>query len=302
MGTTAADDGKIVLGVFGGVGSHAIRLLCEADSTKPLPERKVQWIHSFSTGTDAYDFKTLAPTIGTIPFSNARGVYADSLAEHVVLAMLYFNRQVWQLQRNRENRMYDRFPHNRLLGQTLGIVGYGNIGEQCAKRAVSFGMKVLGLRRTAPREPTDSLGVELLHGSDGIEQLLSRSDFVLNIMPSTAENYHFFNTAAFAKMKRDAVYINIGRGSTQSEENLVAALRENLIRGAAVDVFEKEPLPAESELWSLGSDKLLLTPHNADINHDCFDEAVQQFVAYSQAFVNRGQLPTYLVDTSGKGY
>jgi phosphoglycerate dehydrogenase-like enzyme len=216
--------------------------------------------------------------------------------------MLYFNRQVWLLQHNREQRVYDRFPHNRLLGLTLGIVGYGNIGEQCAKRAAAFGMKILGLRRSQPKEAVDSLGVELLHGPEGFERVLQQSDFVLNIMPLTADNYHMFNLDVFSKMKRDAIYMNIGRGATQSETDLVAALRDGVIRGAAIDVFEKEPLPTDSELWSVGSDKLLLTPHNADVTRECFDEAVQQFVEHSQAFVTDGKLPAYLVDTSGKGY
>lgn len=300
----SAGPSKVVLGVFGQIGPAAIRALCHVDAAKPLPERQVQWIHSFSTGTDAYDFKSLSPMIGTIPFSNARGVYADSLGEHIILSMLYFNRRVWQLQKNREQRLYDRFPHNRLLGLTLGIVGYGNIGEQCARRASSFGMKILGQRRSAPKDtaPADPYGVEILHGPAGFQRVLRESDFVLNVMPSTSENYHLFDKAAFEQMKRDAVYINIGRGATQSETDLVAALRTNVIRGAAIDVFEKEPLPTASEMWSLPDDKILLTPHNADVIHDPFGEAVQQFVELAEAYVARRELPAYLVDTAGKGY
>ena len=303
--TAAVADEKVVLACFGKISTEAIRFFCEQDADKPLLQhRRVQWIHSFMTGTDGYNFATLGKTIGCIPFSNARGVYADSLGEHIILSMLYFNRKVWQLQENQRNKVYDRFSHNRLLGATMGIVGYGNIGEQCAKRAASFGMNILGLRRSAPREgcSRDAFGVELLHGPDGLNRLLTQSDFVVNIMPATSENYHFFDAAVFKRMKRDAIYMNIGRGQTHAEADLVAALRENVIRGAAIDVFEKEPLPEESELWSIGSDKLLLTPHNADIHTECFEDATKHFVDLATSFVRQGELPKYLVDTAGKGY
>ncbi|CUG79834.1 D-isomer specific 2-hydroxyacid dehydrogenase, putative, partial [Bodo saltans] len=115
--------------------------------------------------------------------------------------------------------------------------------------------------------------------------------------PATEENCHLFDEAVFKRMKRSAVYLNIGRGMTQREDHLAAALQTGTIRGAAVDVFEVEPLPAASPLWAVGDDKILLSPHNADITDEVFVETAN-FLQY----VADGSLPDYCVDIHGKGY
>ncbi|EKF33525.1 D-isomer specific 2-hydroxyacid dehydrogenase-protein, putative [Trypanosoma cruzi marinkellei] len=120
-------------------------------------------------------------------------------------------------------------------------------------------MEVTGVKRSASTKEVDEYGTRLVHGDAERERVLRESDFVVNILPGTEETKRFFNKELFAMMKPSAVYISIGRGITQNEDDLACALRNGVIRGASVDVFEKEPLPTESPLWDISDDKLLLT-------------------------------------------
>ena len=224
------------------------------------------------------------------------------LAEHVILSCLYFSRQVARLQRNRAAKVYDRFENTELRGASLGILGYGNIGRATAKLATPFGMRVMGHRRTAVAtagEP-DDLGVALYSGDDGLAAVLS-CDYVAAVLPLTAETKDFVTAARFRQMKPTAVFINIGRGATVVESDLCAALRAGTIRGAALDVFATEPLPESSELWAIDDDRLLLTPHNADISVEALPDAIRQFATYAIDFVTKGTLPSYLVGIQ-RGY
>lgn len=293
---------KCVLLCSGSAGRAAIELLCANDAALPLQQRRVQWIHSLTAGMDSYDLPTTKHIIGSIPFSNARGIYATDLAEHVLLAMMYFNRSVARWQMNHKNKVYDRFSHSSLSAATVGIVGYGDIGRRTAQVLRPFGCRVLGLRRSAPKETYDDHGVEVLHGEGGLSRLLRESDFIVNIMPATADNYHMFNATLFKQMKPTSVYINIGRGRTQVEQDIADAINTGMIKGAAVDVFETEPLPELSPLWSVDTSKLLLTPHSADIVEGWEHDAMNQFTDLASNFVERGRLPDYLIDTQGKGY
>lgn len=269
---------------------------------------RVSWIHTLSTGVDLFQFHRYREAIGSIPVSNARGVFANILAEHVVFSMLYFNRQVWKLQKNRAEMRFDRFPMIPLRGKVLGIVGYGNIAQACAAMAGGLGLQMMGLRRSVPdgwaAGYTDDRGVEIVAGQDGFDRIVRESDFLLNVLPATEQNRHVFHESIFNKMKPSSVYINIGRGMTQREDHLATALRDSVIRGAAVDVFEVEPLPTASPLWSLGDDKILLSPHNADITDSVYVDTANFFVDAARKFVASGlqQLPQYLVDIHGRGY
>lgn len=253
----------------------------------------------------------------TIPFSNARGVFASILAEHVLYSILYFNRRTWKLQDHRRRKVWDRFAMVPLRGQRVGIVGYGNIGQACARNALALGMDVVGLRRTLPQalaspssnnnsagsdpEVRDEYGVKIVAGEAGLQQVLE-CDVVVNAMPLTSENRHFFNSHIFARMKPTAIYINIGRGATQVEADLAAALNAGVIRGAAVDVFEVEPLPESSPLWTLSDDQILLTSHNADISETAWTDTADYFLTLAERFVLQGKQPEYLLDVHGKGY
>jgi len=263
---------------------------------------RVLWIHAYSAGVDYFQLQSLVDVIKA-PFSNAHGAYSSMLAEYVILSCLYFSRQVARLQRNRAAKVWDRFHNVELRNASLGILGYGNIGRATAKVALPFGMRVLGHKRTLGFLPgtTDDLGVSLYSGEDGLREVLG-CDYVVSALPLTTETAKFMTTQRFSLMKPTSIFINIGRGATVVEADLVSALKNGTIRGAALDVFYPEPLPESSELWSLPDDKIFFSPHNADISPEgTFADAILQFVGFAKDFVNEGKLPTYLVDLK-RGY
>jgi phosphoglycerate dehydrogenase-like enzyme len=140
---------------------------------------------------------------------------------------------------------------------TLGVVGLGTIGTEIARRARTFGMNVVGVKRTsAPVE-----GVDQVFGPDRLGEMLSLCDFVVLVVPATAQTERMFGASEFQAMKRTAYLVNISRGSTVDEEALIQALQQGSIAGAILDVFDKEPLPAESPLWFL--ENVVITPHIA---------------------------------------
>lgn len=145
--------------------------------------------------------------------------------------------------------------HGELFGKTLGIVGAGSIGTRIAGYAQAFGMRVLGTKRSPEPQP----GFDTIHSPGALPMLLEASDVVVLACPLTPETRHMMGYAEFQQMKRDSYLINIARGALIVEADLIRALNEGLIAGACLDVFELEPLPAESPLWNVPS--LFISPH-----------------------------------------
>jgi phosphoglycerate dehydrogenase-like enzyme len=145
-----------------------------------------------------------------------------------------------------------------LTGATLGIFGFGGTGKAMARRAVGFGMGVIALDR---EEMEVSDGVDEVVGLDGFESMLRRSDVVSICCPLTSETRGKFDSSAFLAMKDTAVLVNVTRGEVMVEEDLVKALKEGTIAGAALDVTPREPLPADSDLWLL--ENVVMSPHTA---------------------------------------
>ncbi len=166
-------------------------------------------------------------------------------------------------------------------GRTLGIVGYGAIGRFAAERARTFGMRILALRRHPEKSADDAL-IDGAYAPEQLNAMLAESDYILAAAPLTFETRGLMGESAFAAMKPSAVFINLGRGPVVVEEQLVRALRERRIRGAVLDVFDQEPLPASHPLWSL--DNVLLSPHTADHTDTWLQEAVELFLENYRRF------------------
>ncbi|HSP36096.1 MAG TPA: D-2-hydroxyacid dehydrogenase [Thermoanaerobaculia bacterium] len=226
--------------------------------------RKLRWIHSLGAGVEKLPFDILRDS--DVVVTNARGVYAGALAEWVIGAMLYFAKDFRRLTTARE---WKPFHVERLEGATLGIVGYGNIGEAIARRANAFGMRILTARR-----------------SDPVDDLIAASDYVVLSTPLTPATHRLMNADRIARMKPSAVLVNISRGQVVDEAALIDALGAHRIRGAALDVFETEPLPPDSPLWTL--DNVLLSPHSADRTTDSHERAIAVFRANLARF-ERGE-------------
>lgn len=294
----ASSTDPTVLAVGGSATHDVLKLFFERNA-----DDRIRWIHSLNTGVDAYRLPELKSLLRDVPITNARGAFSSLLAEHVLLSMLYFNRTVWQLQANKRAKKWDRYPNVELRGQTLGIVGYGDIAKLCAQRAMAMGVNVQAFKRSVPAgdSEVDAHGVRCFGGESGLNTVLSTSDFVMAVLPSTADTRNFFTRERFAAMRPSTVFINIGRGLTVDESALLDALNSGAIRGAALDVTAVEPLPDDHPLWNLGDDKLLLTPHNADISTTAFLDAAKSFASYARDFVDTGSLPEYRIDVD-KGY
>jgi D-3-phosphoglycerate dehydrogenase len=186
----------------------------------------------------------------------------EEVAEHALSLMMALNRNLTYYHNQLENQhlwKYDTIVGNaNLSSQTLAIFGFGKIGRRVAQMARAFGMAVVAVDPYASKEDASSLGVELVSA----DEAFAMADIITNHMNLTAENRHFFNGAVFAKMKRQPIFINVGRGGSVDEVALVDALDKNQIRGAGLDVLEAEnPDMGHCEL--LGRDNVILTPHSA---------------------------------------
>lgn len=224
----------------------------------------LRWMHSGTAGVSG----AITPALreSGIVFTNSAGVHAPAVAETVLGMMLHFARGLdvaVRAQAGAEWRTapFEAWPSvaSELADAALGIVGYGGIGRAVAQRACALGMRVSAVRRRASRSEPDELGVTVHAGRDGLERILGESDYVVLAAPETRETRGLINGPALERMRRGSVLINVARGSLVDEEALVRALRDGHLRGAALDVFATEPLPATSPLWRLPN--VLITPH-----------------------------------------
>ena len=240
-----------------------------------------RWIHSIWTGVE----KLLSSQLLASPllFTNARGVFRRPLGEWVVGAMLFYSYDLRRVLRQQETGTWEPFEAQELFGKTLGIIGYGGIGSAAAERARPFGVKVLALRRRLALSEHDPL-LDGVYAPERINELVAASDYVLVAAPLTVKTRGLVGEAQFAAMKSSAVLINVGRGPVVDEPSLLHALATGRIRGAALDVFDVEPLPSGHPFYRMPN--VLLSPHTADrvtgffqMAVDCFLENLRRFRA-----------------------
>jgi phosphoglycerate dehydrogenase-like enzyme len=245
-----------------------------------LASPHLRWVHSRAAGLDNLLFPELVAS--QVLLTNGTGVFSASLGEFVLAAILYFAKDFRRMRRNQEAGRWEQFDVEKIAGRTVGIVGYGDIGRAVATRAHAMGMRVLALKRHAP-DFTDPL-IDLFFKPAELEDMLSLCDYVVAAAPLTPETRHMISTAAFAVMKSTAVLINVGRGPVVDQAALVHALSEKKIRGAALDVFEHEPIPPGDPLWKLGN--VFISPHCADHTKDWLNDAMNFFLKQYERFRN----------------
>ena len=249
---------------------------------------KLRWIQSVGAGVDSL----IVPEIMSreIVLTTSSGIH-QSVVEHVIAVMLVFTRRLHLALRDQLRRKWDRSRASgeELLGKTLGILGLGTIGAEIAQKAHAFGMRVIGMRRTAAPVP----GVDRVVGPDGLSMVLQESDAVVVALPLTPQTRGLVGEDAFRTMKPSALFINVGRGPIVQEQALISALREGRIAGAALDVFEREPLPADSPLY--GFENVIITPHVSGTSPAYMDRAVPLFCENLQRYL-RGETLRNIVD------
>jgi phosphoglycerate dehydrogenase-like enzyme len=240
--------------------------------------RHLRWVQAPTASLEHYVFPALVehPCVLT----NMRGLFSDVIADQVMGYILCFARNLHRYILQQAQGLW--FPiggeagrvtfttgpgvvnaidraHLHLSDHTLGIVGLGAIGSEIARRGLAFGMRIVAVDPVVQSPPP---GVEAVWPTERLDDLLATSDFVVIAAPHTPRTEKLFCRPQFQRMKKIAYFVNIGRGAIVDLADLVAALDAGEIAGAALDVFETEPLPADSRLWKMG-EKVILTPHVA---------------------------------------
>ena len=217
----------------------------------------LRWIHVSSAGVDDL-LGNPAFESGQIIVTNSSGVSAIAIGEYILGAMLMLAKRQPRFVRQQVDRHWQRHRTAELAGKTFGIVGLGAIGEAAARRARAFEMRILAIRRSAT-EPSSNELVDRLLPPASLPELLRESDYVALTVPLTPETDGLIGEAELRQMRPSAYLINISRGQVIDQDALVRALREGWIAGAALDVFDPEPLPPESPLWEM--EQVIITPH-----------------------------------------
>lgn len=230
---------------------------------------QLKWIQTLSAGVDGLPLPAVCER--GIRLTNARGIHRIQMSEFAMLYMLQWARRADLHLTNQKNKIWGKHvPVGELYGRTVGILGSGSIGQAVAEKARVFGMKTLGYSRSG--QPSSGFDA-VYSGREGLLELLAASDYVVLLLPSTPETKHFLTMEELRVMKPSSFLINLARGSVVNEEDLVQALREGVIGGAALDVFETEPLPLSSPLWELPH--VFITPHVAGLSPHYMERAAE---------------------------
>jgi phosphoglycerate dehydrogenase-like enzyme len=242
---------------------------------------RLRWFQQWGAGAD-WLLRHPEAVEADFLLTSASGVHAVPISEHILAFMLAFARGLTVAMRDQRERKWGQLEGSRLLelaGKSMLLLGVGEIGARTARLAAALDMKVIGVRRDPTRsEP----GVAEMHGVDALPRLLPRADFVVLTVPLTSETRGMIGEAQLRAMKETAHLINIGRGETVREADLVRALREGWIAGAGLDVFEEEPLPEDSPLW--GMENVIITSHYSGLTPHYNERALDIFLDNLERF------------------
>ncbi|WP_155287177.1 NAD(P)-dependent oxidoreductase [Lacticaseibacillus zhaodongensis] len=220
----------------------------------------LRYLQTLSAGVDYLPLGLLAKR--QVEVANASGLHGDAIAETVLAFLLAFTRQITFSNESGKaatfwNGRRERTKMHTLAGQSALIYGAGSIGQTIGAMLQMHGVTTYGVNTRGETVP----GFKALYANGEEKERLGKVDFVINAMPLTPQTRHFFNHEFFAAMASDAIFVNIGRGPEVATTDLVAALQSGTIAGAGLDVFEEEPLPETSPLWSCPN--LVMTPHTS---------------------------------------
>ncbi len=213
----------------------------------------LKFIQALGTGVDGFaDRDGLSKDL---LLSSMRGMHGPQMAEMTIMMMLAFNRGLPRILDNQKAKKWERWPGPILGGRTLGIWGVGLIAETVAARAKAFDMNVIGISNT----PRDILNFDRIYARAEVLDAVADVDYLLLLAPYTPENHYMVNAEVLAAMKPSSILINLARGKVADDQAIIDALTSGGIAGAALDVFDEEPLPRDSALWELPN--VILTPH-----------------------------------------
>ncbi|GAB3671234.1 D-2-hydroxyacid dehydrogenase [Halopiger thermotolerans] len=226
---------------------------------------EVDWVHSIQAGVDRFPFDEFEAE--GVVLTNSTGIHDRWVGETVAGYLLSFARRLHVHVANQQDRNWEQPAWDEgftLPGTTACVLGTGTLGSGVAEVLGALGVRVTGVRRSAEPVP----GFEEVYATDDLLEAVADADFVIVTLPLTDETRHLVDADVFEAMREDAYFVNVGRGPVVDEPALIDALETDGIAGAALDVFETEPLPEESPLWDM--DEVIVTPHCAAFTADYF--------------------------------
>jgi phosphoglycerate dehydrogenase-like enzyme len=237
----------------------------ELDAAMIEAARRLRWIQALSSGTDR--IASLLAERTDVILTSARGTHGAAVSEMAVLLMLALARHLPLAIRNQDRHIWARAPGTLLCGKTVGIAGMGTIGMQIAALSKALGMRTVGFGSTEMAVKH----LDMFYRYSQLPNIAGELDILVLVTPLRPDTVGMIDRKIFEAMKRTAVLVNVGRGAVVNEKDLILALRERLIAGAAIDAFSEEPLPATSPLWSV--DNMIITPHIGG-DHDRYVDSV----------------------------
>lgn len=257
----------------------------------------LKWIHLTGAGIDEYAESGIFGS--KVLITNSKGTAAIPVAEYILAFMFMLAKSGMRLFANKQDKRWERFLSMELRDKVVGIIGLGHIGEELARLAKGIGMKVIATRRSVVKREAGVLGVDELYPRSDLLGMLSASDFVVNLAPITPATKGMIGAAELRAMKPMAFFINVSRGQVVDEPVLVKALKEGWIAGAALDVFEAEPLPVDSELWNLPN--VILSAHQTGATDKRSHRIIELFCENLKRYLAGEELLNVMADRE-KGY
>ena len=258
---------------------------------RPEQAPNLRWVQSHWAGIN--NFVDTPLWLDDWLLTTTSGIHAPNMGQYVLAQILAWAHRVPRWQRTQAEGAWpqgrrEAFVPDELAGRTLGIIGYGSIGREVARLARAFNMTILVTKRDARRvedtgytlpgfgDPAGQLPTRI-YPTEALRSVVAQCDYVVITLPLTPRTRHLFDESLFQAMRPNAYVVNVGRGPVIDEQALIKALQRGWIAGAGLDVFEKEPLPADSPLWNMQN--VILTPHVSGMTAHYDERAVDFFAA-----------------------
>lgn len=253
----------------------------------------LKWIQIYQTGVEKLPLSQLIKR--EILVTNIKGIYGTAMSEYVMSKVLFFSREINRFQKNKELKRYDRTELvDEINGKNIGIFGTGLIGKEVAKMAKLFNMRVLGFNS----DGRDIEGFDQMYTWESKDEMLKKCDYIVLLLPLLDTTKNFMDQKEFDIIKTSSVIINIGRGPLINEESFIKAVNEKKLKGAALDVFNVEPMEENHPFWDL--ENVIITPHLSGKTKKFFERANNIFLENFEEF-EQGRNPAYKVDLE-RGY
>lgn len=255
---------------------------------------RLQWIMVISAGMDKMPFEAIDQK--GIKVTNVKGIHGKPMAEYTVFAILQHARQGKQYYKQEQQKIWSRRAVPvEVEGRNVTILGAGSIGTETAKAVKRFDMHTTGVNTKG----TAASHFDKMYSNSQLKEAVSSADYVVNVLPLTDETENIMDRYVFEAMKEEAVFINIGRGSTVQEEDLIDALQKGVIHHAVLDVFNQEPLGESHPFWEM--ENVTVTPHISGISSGYIPRAMDIFEQNLKAFLRHPESMINVVDVK-KGY